>query len=136
MVARVATTSKWERGNKGAYTCQGAQRTTTALCPTLSASATSSTPPPPTLDWEAQGTVTPVKSDSQASRASTPLTSLSPMDPIPSPSPPVLTPHSPFSHEHLPSLHKDPSSPQALPALQMPLRGVQDPVYYDQNSQI
>jgi hypothetical protein len=54
--------------------------------------APSSTLLPPTLDREAQGTVTPVKSGLEASGALTPLTSLSPMDPIPTLSPPVLTP--------------------------------------------
>jgi hypothetical protein len=61
----------------------------------------SSTPPPLILDGEGQGTGTPVKSGSEASGASTPLTSLSPVNPIPTPSPLVLTPHSPLDWEHL-----------------------------------
>jgi hypothetical protein len=82
------------------------------------------------------GTVTPIKSDPEASEASTPLASLRPMDPIPTPSLPMLTPYPPSSQEHLASLCEDPPSPQASTTLQMSLREVQDPVYYDQDSQI
>jgi hypothetical protein len=98
--------------------------------------APSSTPSPLTSDGEAQGIVTPVISGTEASGASTPLTPLSPMDSIPTPSQPVLTPHPPFSQGHLPSLCEDPSSPQVPTALQMPLRKVQGPMYYDQDCQI
>jgi hypothetical protein len=58
--------------------------------------APSSIPPTPTLDGEARGTITPVKSGLEAPGAPTPLTSLSPMDPMPTPNTPVLThlPHS------------------------------------------
>jgi hypothetical protein len=98
--------------------------------------APSSTPLSLTSDGKAQETVTPVKSGLEASWTSTPLTSLSPMDPIPTLSLPVLTPHPPFSQEHIARLHKDPSSPQSPTTLQMPLREVKVPMYYDQDGQI
>jgi hypothetical protein len=82
----------------------------------------SSASSPSASDGEAQGTITPVKSGLEVPGASTPLTSPSPMDPMPTPSLPVLTPHSPFNQGHLTSLHEDPSSPQIPTALQMPLR--------------
>jgi hypothetical protein len=93
--------------------------------------APSSAPSPLTLDGEVRGTVTPVKSGLETSGASTPLTSLSPMDPIPILSLPVFTSHSPLSQGHLASPHGDLSSPQAPTTLQMPLREVEGPVYYD-----
>jgi hypothetical protein len=64
----------------------------------------SSTPSPSTLDGEARGTVTPVKSGLEASGASTALTSLSPVDPMSTPTLLVLTPHPALDQEHLASL--------------------------------
>jgi hypothetical protein len=50
-----------------------------------------------TPDGESWGTVVPVKSGLEASGASTPLTSLSPMDLMPTPSLTVLTLRPPFN---------------------------------------
>jgi hypothetical protein len=58
------------------------------------------------------------------------------MDPIPPPSLPVLTSHPPFNQGHPTSLHEDPFSAQTSTTLQMPLREIQGPMYYDQDSQI
>jgi hypothetical protein len=80
--------------------------------------------------------VTPVKSASEASGASAPLTSLSLEDSIPTLSPPVLTPHPPLDWEHLTSLCEDPSSPHIPTGMQMPLKEAQIHMYYDQEGQI
>jgi hypothetical protein len=70
----------------------------------------SSTPLPLTLDGEAWGILTPVKSGWEASGASTLLTSQSPVNISHTPSPPVLTPHSPLNQEHL--TKEDPPLPR------------------------
>jgi hypothetical protein len=60
------------------------------------------------------------KSGLEASGTSTPLTSLSPVDSIPTPSPPALTLHPPLDQEHLISLCEE----------------SQSPVYYDRESHL
>jgi hypothetical protein len=80
--------------------------------------APSSAPVHLTLDGEAQGTVTPVKQGPEASEASSPLTSPSPMDLMPTLGLTVLTPHPPFNCGHPTCPHEDPSSPQTPTALQ------------------
>jgi hypothetical protein len=124
MVARVAKTSKCREKTKETILIREPKETLPPYVPfylplPLAPSSASS---PSTSDGEAQGTVTPVKSGPEVPGASTPLTSPSPMDPMPTPSLPVLTPHSPFNQGHLTSLHEDPSSPQIPTTLQMPLR--------------
>jgi hypothetical protein len=89
-----------------------------------------------TLDGEALGIITPLKSGPEDPGTSTPLTSLSPVDPMPILSLPVLSPHPPFNQGHPTSPHEDPFSPQTPTALQMSLTEVQGPMYYDQDSQI
>jgi hypothetical protein len=134
MVARVAATSKCREKTKEPTLAEEPKEILlpyVPLCPPLPP-VPSSALPPLTLDGEAQGTVTPAKSGSKASGASTPLTSLSPMDPRPTLSLPVLTPHPPLNWEHLTSLCEDPASPQTPTALQMPLREAQNPMCYDQ----
>jgi hypothetical protein len=49
---------------------------------------------------------------------------------------PTLSPKPLFNWGHLTSLHEDPSSPQTPTALQMSLREVQGPIYYDEVGQI
>jgi hypothetical protein len=57
-------------------------------------------------------------------------------------SPPVLAPHLPvklapmFNQEHLNSPNVGLASPPGPTALQMPLKEVQGPIYYDQHGQI
>jgi hypothetical protein len=82
MVARVRTTSKYREKTKEPILAWEAEEIPPTLCATLSTSATSTQfcTPTPKLDGEFQGTVTPVKSDPEASGASNSLTSLSPMD--------------------------------------------------------
>jgi hypothetical protein len=130
LVARVVATSKCREKTKGPVL---AGEPNVPFYPPLPP-APSSTPQPLTLDEEAQGTVTPVKSVPEAPGTPTPLTSLSPMDPMPILSPPVPTPHPLFDWGHLTSLCEDPSSPQTTAALQMPLREAQSPMYYDQEA--
>jgi hypothetical protein len=138
MVARVATASRCREKAKEPKLAEEPEEVPppyAPLSPPLPP-VPSSAPPPLTLDGETQGTATPVKSGSEALGALTPLTSLSPMDSLPTPSPPVLTPHPPLSREHLTSHHEDPSSPQTPDALHMPLREAQSPNYYDQEGQV
>jgi hypothetical protein len=78
----------------------------------------SSAPLPSTLDGKARGTVIPVKSGPETPGGSTPLTSLSPTDPMPNPSLPVLTPHSPFNQGIQPVTVRTPP----LPRLPLPCR--------------
>jgi hypothetical protein len=138
MVARVATASKCREKAKKPILSEEPEEIPlhyVPLYPPLPP-VPGSAPLPLTLDGETQETVTPVKSCSEASRASTPLTSLSPMDPIPTLSPPMFTSHPPLNWDHLISLCEDPSSPQTPTALQMTLREAQRPMYYDQEGQI
>jgi hypothetical protein len=138
MVARVATASKCREKAKEPILAEEPEEVPPPyrpLYPPLPP-VPSSAPLPLTVEGETQGTVTPVKSCSEASGASTPLTSLSPMDSIHILSSPVLTPHSPLNREHLTSLQEDPPPPQTPAALQMPLREAQSSVNYDQEGQI
>jgi hypothetical protein len=135
MVARVAATSKCREKAKETVLAEETPLHYVPLYPPLPP-APSSSPLPPTSDVEAGGTVTPVKSGPEASGASTPVTSLSLMDTIPTPSLPVLTPHPPFNWGHPTSLQEDPSSPQTPTTLQMLLREVLGPLYYDWDGQI
>jgi hypothetical protein len=138
MVARVAITSKCREKTKELVLVEEPKETLSPYVPLYPPlpPAPSSTPLPLTSDGEAQGAVTSVKSDPEISGASIPLTSPSPMDPIPTLSLPVLTPHLPFNQRHPTSLHEDPSLLQIPTALQMPLREVRGLVYYDQQGQI
>jgi hypothetical protein len=133
MVARVATTSKCREKTKEPILAEKPEEAPLLYVPLYSSlpPAHSSAPPTLTLDGEAQGIVTPVKSGSEASGALILLTFLSPMDPIPTPSQPVLLPHPPLDQEHLTSLCEDSSSPQSPAALKMPLREAQSPMYCD-----
>jgi hypothetical protein len=88
------------------------------------------------MDREAQGMNTPVKSGPEALGASTPLISLSSMDPMPTLHPPALTPDLLFNQRHPTSFCKDLSSPQTPTTLQMLLREAQGPMYHDQDGQI
>jgi hypothetical protein len=138
MVARLSTTSKCREKTKELILLKEPKEMPppyVLLYPPLPQAA-SSAPLPLTSERESRGTVTPVKSGVEASGGSNPLTSLSPMDHIPIPSPPVLILNPPFNWEHLTSCHEDPSSPQTPTALQMSLREVQVPKYYDEYSQI
>jgi hypothetical protein len=127
-VARVATTSKCREQTKEPILVEEHKEIPyVPLYPPLPL-APISTPSLPTLDRETQGTVTPVKSGPEASGASTPLTSVSPMDLMPTLSPPVLTSHPPFNQGHPTSPCEDPSSPETPTTLQMVLRKVQGPV--------
>jgi hypothetical protein len=137
-VARVATTSKCREKTKDLILVKELKEKPppyVLLYPPLPLAARSA-PLPLTLDEESWGTVTPVKSGLEASEGSNSLTSLSPIDQIPTPSPPVLPPNPPFNWGHLTSIHEDPSSPQTPTALQMSLREVQGPIYYDEVGQI
>jgi hypothetical protein len=58
------------------------------------------------------------------------------MDPISSLILPILTLHPSLSWDYLISLLEDPSSPQTLAALQIPLREAQSPMICDQEGQI
>jgi hypothetical protein len=127
MVARVAATSKCREKAKETVLAEETPLHYVPLYPPLPP-APSSSPLPPTSDVEAGGTVTPVKSGPEASGASTPLTSVSPMDLMPTLSPPVLTSHPPFNQGHPTSPCEDPSSPETPTTLQMVLRKVQGPV--------
>jgi hypothetical protein len=138
MVARVTATSKCREKVKEPILAEEPEEVPPPYVPLYPPlpPAPSSAPLPPTFDGEARGIVTPVKPGSEDSGTLTPLTFLSPMDPIPTLNPPVLTPHSPFNWEYLTSLCEDPSSPQTPAALQMLLREAQNPMYYDQKGQI
>jgi hypothetical protein len=95
MVAKVAATSKCKEKTKEPILAKEPKETPlpyVPLYPPLT-SAPSSTTWPSTLDGEAQEIVIPVKSGPEASGASTPLISLSPMDHIHTVIPPVLTSH-------------------------------------------
>jgi hypothetical protein len=133
MVARLSTTSKCREKTKELILLKEPKEMPppyVLLYPPLPQAA-SSAPLPLTSERKSRGTVTPVKSGVEASGGSNPLTSLSPMDQIPTLSPKPL-----FNWGHLTSLHEDPSSPQTPTALQMSLREVQGPIYYDEVGQI
>jgi hypothetical protein len=137
MVARVSTTSKCREKTKEPILAEEPEEIPLPYVPLYPPlpPALSSIPQLSTPNGEAQGTVITVKSGPETFGASTPLSSLNPMDPIPTLSPPVLTPHSPFNQLNA-SLREDPSSPQTPTAMQMPLREAQSPGYYDPNGQI
>jgi hypothetical protein len=119
LIARVATTYKSSEKTKEPILVEDIPPLYVPLYPPLPP-VPRSTPLPPTLDREAWGTTTPIKSGLEAPGTSTPLTSPSPMDPMTTPSPPVLIQYSPFNQGHLTSLHEDPSFPQIPSALQKP----------------
>jgi hypothetical protein len=138
MVARVAAASKCREKAQEPIPAEEPEEVPVPYVPLYPplTPVPSSESPPLTLDGEARGTVTPVKSGSEASGASTPMVTLNPMDSKHTLSPPVLTPHFPLDREHLTDYQENPSSPQTPAALQMPLREAQNPMYYDKEGQI
>jgi hypothetical protein len=123
MVAKVATTSNCREKTKEPTLSKKPKETPLSFMPLYPPlpPAPGSAPSPLTLDGEVQKTVTPGKSGSAVSGASTPLTSLSPMDPVLTPSPPVLTPHPQLNWEYptvstrIPPLYSDSHHPADAP---------------------
>jgi hypothetical protein len=119
MVANVTTTSKCREKTKEPILAKEPEEIPSPYVPLYPPPppAPSSTPLPLTLDGEAQGTISPVKSGPEAPRTPTPMTSPSPTDLMSTLSLPVLSAHPPFDREHLTSLCEDTfSSDSCCPA--------------------
>jgi hypothetical protein len=82
MIARVAPASKYREKAKEPLLAEEPEKVTPPYVPRYPPlpPVPNSIPPTSDTDGKTQGTVTPIKSGSEASGASTPQTSLSPMD--------------------------------------------------------
>jgi hypothetical protein len=102
MVARVAATSKCREKTKEPILAEKPEEMPPPYVPLYPPlpPAPSSAPSPSISYGETRGTVILVKSGLETPGASTSLTSLSPLDPMPTLSHLVLTPHPPFNREH------------------------------------
>jgi hypothetical protein len=135
MVARVGTTSMRKEKAKDPILAEEPKEMPSSYVPLYPPlpSAHSSAPSPLTSDGEAWGTLTPLKSGLGASSASSPLTSASLLDPMPTLSPPVVTLHLHLIRGIQP-ISEDPT--QTPTAIYMLLSKVQGPMHYDQKGQI